>query len=583
MRRLPLLLILLLPFGQTPVQAAEVQATSSISAVTVFPEGAEISRSAKVTMEPGEHVIVLRDLPAGLVADSIRVQGEATGNLVIGSVDSRIFYLSELADQTAAETERKRLEELLEGLVDQRTALESTIAAAEAQKQLIQNLTNLPTRPEPQSGPGALQAGYDWPGLFALIGQKMGEASKVVNDTRIALRALDRKIADVQNQLNQSPLANEQRTEIKIFVTAEAPLEATLRVRYQVPQAWWQPMYDARLSTGDKDEPPKLLVSRRARVGQQTGEDWKDVALTLSTTRPQAGTAAPDLYPIAVDFEPDAVPMAKMRRKGSAEEKDDAAMMDGLAAGGSYAEAPATVAAPEPAAPAPTAIVQRQAVVTDAAFQATFAIEGRQTIKTEVGEKRLLIDTLALEPLLTVRSVPKETSTAYLYAKFKLGEGALMLPGDASLFRDGIYVGHGALPLLNGGEEHELGFGVDDKIRVKFATMERLTGESGIISASKTETASFKITVKNLHERAMSVRIADQIPVSANEDIKVELSSSTTKPSLMNVDDKRGVLAWDLKLEADQETEIAFGYQVSWPSAKRVIYTPQPGPWPVPN
>ena len=63
----------------------------------------------------------------------------------------------------------------------------------------------------------------------------------------------------------------------------------------------------------------------------------------------------------------------------------------------------------------------------------------------------------------------------------------------------------------------------------------------------------------------------DQIPVSQNADIKVELVAKTA-PSKRDVDDKRGILAWELKLDPDEEKAVEFGYRVSWPSARKIVY-----------
>ena len=121
------------------------------------------------------------------------------------------------------------------------------------------------------------------------------------------------------------------------------------------------------------------------------------------------------------------------------------------------------------------------------------------------------------------------------------------------------------------GEEHELGFGVDDLVRVRHSISEEKRGETGLISTSRTDSRNFKISVKSMHERAIALTVFDQIPASENQDIKVELLARTA-PTKQNVDDKRGVLVWELKLEPDQEQIIEFGYRVSWPSAKSIVY-----------
>jgi uncharacterized protein (TIGR02231 family) len=214
---------------------------------------------------------------------------------------------------------------------------------------------------------------------------------------------------------------------------------------------------------------------------------------------------------------------------------------------------------------------ERRTGVEAQPFQAVYAIAGRVAVPATGEMKRVQIDDMALDPSLTVRTVPKADAKAYLYAKLTIARGTPVLPGNVALFRDTTFVGNGRLPLLAPGEEHELGFGIDDMIRVRHAIVEDKRGETGLISASKTDVRNYRITVKNLHERAIQLRVLDQIPVSQNEAIKIELLGRTP-PTRRDVDDKRGVLAWDMKLEPDEEKAVEFGYRVSWPAAKKVTY-----------
>jgi uncharacterized protein (TIGR02231 family) len=185
--------------------------------------------------------------------------------------------------------------------------------------------------------------------------------------------------------------------------------------------------------------------------------------------------------------------------------------------------------------------------------------------------KRVQIDETQLDPTLSVRTVPKRDAKAYLYAKVAMARGTPILPGQVSLFRDGTFVGNGRLPLLAPGDEHELGFGIDDAVRVRHAIVEEKRAESGIITSSKTDTRSYRITLKNLHERPIPVTVIDQIPVSQNADIKVELLGKVA-PTKRDLEDKRGILAWDMELKPDEEKTIEFGYRVTWPGAKKITY-----------
>ena len=553
----------LLPLLATGALAAEVKGTSRIDAVTVFPSGAEITRVGKVKLERGEHAILFTDLPSRALASSIRVEGKATGKLEIGSVDSRRVSVPR-ADTAIAATERKRVEDAIEKLKDEKALLQATVQSAEAQKALITNLAQLPIHPAPTNGAAAPPP--DWAQLFTLIGQRLAEAQKVILDTQVKMRESDRQIKDLEGKLAALAPAQEERTEVKVFVNAGAALDADITIRYQVGNAAWTPYYDARLATGTKAQAPKLQLERRASIQQRSGESWDEVALALSTTRPGAGTAAPDLQPVTIDYEPDAPPAPSPVARPAPAVGQVRSLSRQAAGAGEEDQMRAKAALPET-----VAAEQVRAAVEVQGFQAIYAIAGRVTVPSTGEAKRVQIDDMQLDPALMIRTVPKRDPKAYLYAKMTVARGTPVLPGQVSLFRDATFVGTGRLPLLAPGEEHELGFGIDDAVRVRHAIAEEKRGETGIITSSKTDVRNYRIAVKNLHERAIPVTVLDQIPVSQNQDIKVELLGKTA-PTKRDLDDKRGVLAWELKLEPDEEKVVEFGYRATWPGAKRVIY-----------
>lgn len=542
----------------TQAFAAEVKGTSTIDAVTVYPSGAEITRIGKVAIESGEHTLLFTDLPADAVASSIRVEGKATGKLDIGSVDTRIVQVARSDEQVAA-SERRRIEQAIEKLRDERGLLQATIQAAEIQKRLIDNLAQMPAQPQP-AGTSAVQP--NWNELFALIGQRGAEAHKTILETQIKARETDRQIRDLEGKLASLAPTRRARTEVKVSVGAASALEAEIVIRYQVRRAGWTPYYDARLSTGTKALAPKLQLVRRASIEQRSGESWENVALALSTARPSAGTAAPLLSALVVDFQSERPPLpAPVARPAPSSGLRNAPM------------------AAQRSADLADGRLQAEAVVADEvrakvevqAFQAVYGIAGRVTVPDTGETKRVQIDAMDLDPALAVRAVPKRDEKAYLYAKITVARGTPLLPGNVSLFRDATFVGNGQFPLLAPGEEHELGFGVDDAVRVRYAIAEEKRGETGLISSSKTDTRTYRITTKNLHPRPIQLTVLDQIPVSQNADIKVDLIGKSV-PSRRDVDDKRGVMAWDATLVPDEERVIEFGYRATWPAAKTVVY-----------
>jgi uncharacterized protein (TIGR02231 family) len=542
--------------------AAEVKGSSRIDAVTVYPSGAEVTRTARVQLEKGEHTLLFADLPAEAVAASIRVEGKATAGLEIGSVDTRTVSVPR-GDDAVAAGERRRIEDAIEKLKDERSALHAAIQAAQTQKRLIENLTKLPATPAPAGAAPAPQP--DWGQLFELIGKRTAEAQKAILDTEIKVREVDRQIKDLEGKLASLAPSQQTRTEVKVALAAQDALEADMTIRYQVRNASWTPFYDARLSVGDRAQAPKLQLVRRASIRQRTGEVWDNVALALSTARPSAGTAAPVLYPLIIDFEAERAPVAQ------APAPPPAAMARRLRSAEPTAGNVDEEQTNRFGASSKFEVEEKPAKIEVQAFQAVYGIAGRTTVPDTGETKRVQIDTMDLAPALVVRTVPKREEKAYLYAKITTAKGAPLLPGQVSLFRDAVFVGNGRLPLLAPEEEHELGFGVDDSIRVRYALAEEKRSETGIISTSKTDARSYRISVKNQHERPIQVSVLDQIPVSQNTDITVELTGKSA-PSRRDVDNKRGILAWDFKLDPAEERIIEFGCRATWPSAKKVTY-----------
>jgi uncharacterized protein (TIGR02231 family) len=388
----------------------------------------------------------------------------------------------------------------------------------------------------------------------------MADITKTVTGAQLKQREIDRQLAELRKQLETAGSNVQERTEVRIYVNAAEPLEATLTLRYQTSSASWSPFYDARLSTGDKGAAPALTLTRRASIAQTTGEDWDGVTLALSTTRPGATTAAPDLKTLAVDFTAgtllNAQQGASRGGKQIAQEQ-----YDGLEEN-RYAQRRVQAG------------IEKPATASITAFQVVYGIPGRAVIKSTGEAKRLQISAEDVAPTLTVQTAPRIDHTAYLYASMTLpANSSPLLQGQVSLFRDGVFVGNGHLPQLSPGEGHDLGFGADERVKVKRAVIENSKGETGTFTTSYVEERRYAITVRNLHNRAMQVQVIDRVPVPLHQDIAVDFKVfQGPRPAANDLNDKRGVLMWQISAEPGEEKQIAFGYKLTVPAGKPILY-----------
>jgi uncharacterized protein (TIGR02231 family) len=551
--RLKLAFILLVTTAITPALAEDIAAQSVVDAVTVFPSGAEVTRTAQARLTAGEHTLIFDGLPGDLTPETVRVEGVSSGTVEIGSVDTRLIYLP----STALDARHKEIEADIQKLTDERARLDQTIADAEYQKGLMQQLAANAFQPrakdeQPQA--------FDAQGigqLLDLVGGKLEVFSRLVSESRLRQREIDQSIADLNTALAQLAPQEQARMAVRVNLSAAAPASGTFKLRYRVAGAGWQPVYDARLTSPSKSGSARIELVRRAQVVQSTAERWDGVALTLSTARPVGATAAPDLAPQQIDgYEPESAALRK----------DEAGS---LAAPAPVAEAIGN-GMDDMDANKPKSVEQRQAEVQLAGFQALYAIPGRVTVDNTGTAKNVRIDTTAIAASLSALAVPKLDPNAYLTAAFKLPGDAPLLPGPAMLYRDGVYMGQGNLPMLSPGEEAKLGFGADDLIRVKRMEVRRQTGEEGLLTTSKMDVRAYDITVDNLHDIAMPVTILDQMPYATQEAITVTDLPGMTRPSIRDFEKKRGVLAWSFDLEPGAEWVLKHGYKVTWPEGYQV-------------
>jgi len=543
-------LVVVAALAAAPARAADLDASSAVDAVTVYPDGASVIRLITLDLPAGDNSAVLKDFPLTLDPSSLRVEGEAGAKLTIGAIDAK-------PPRAAAPVNLPELDRRIEALKDQRVDLQGAINAAAARRKFAERFAE--TSPAGIGDKGEARPIAEWRTAFAAVGEEVASADTAIRDAERKQRELDREIARLEADRAQKPPI---KLEVRIELAAAAATKATLRVTYAVRNARWTPLYDARLDTGARDRKPALELVRRAEITQNTGEDWTNVALSVSTVRTARGGRAPDLNSLIVQYPP------PPRASASASGAMDSARLR---------TAPLALA---PAAKiAADALSERadeqQAAAEIGSFQVVFKIPGRVSLGASEGAKSLRVSGAMLTPDLAVRAVPVLDPTAFLEASFKQNEDAPLLPGRVAIYRDGVFVGRGQMTAAGKDETVRLGFGADDKIKIERSVVKRNEGSAGlIVTTSKTDERSFKTTIRNGHDFPIKVAIEDQLPVSENEDIQVEMLPSTTPPTTTNLRDRRGVLEWAFEARAGEVRDIGFAWRVRWPKDKGVVMIP---------
>lgn len=264
-------------FAPSLAGAAEIEFASKIDRVTVYPDGAVVTRLGKAALLQGASQIVLRGLPASVDPASIRVEAQGDGAFAIGAVDVR---------QVPGDA-RPALDQVLEGkiraLQGEKAVLAGEISAIEAKRATIENFGKV--GPDRLGEGGKVLPVSDWPAVFDAIGTALVKVQGELLGLRNRISDLDAEIAALERARPQAPRASQPGRDVAIAVEAKAPVAADISVSYRVSGASWLPVYEARLTTGNANDAAEIAFTRRADLRQRTGEDWNEVAVELSTTR----------------------------------------------------------------------------------------------------------------------------------------------------------------------------------------------------------------------------------------------------------------------------------------------------------
>lgn len=547
-------------FGVNPLIAAEINGVSKITEVMVFPRGAEITRAFSVDLPEGEHQLKINDLPAELQGQSLRIEGAGPEALIIGSIDHKV--VTEALSNSEDKAVLAQMKEQLQLLRDEREMAQALVDAAELQKKLLNEMALLPSRPTGRGEVAASDPAQQYASLYSLMGEKFIEAQQKALKAKVELRRLDKEIKNLSRRIAEQPSKKKRASHLTVNVDAGQSGKAEFTIKYQIKGAGWAPLYDARLKTDDGAGKAKLDLVRRAVITQRTSEEWTDVKLSLSTTNPTGQTKAPELYAWLIDFKQDRKVGGIMDMMSASEAPAPASEMDRRVKTG-YGAGRALKMQKVAAKP-------KAAVVNSGQFQMTFNVEGLTSVARNGEKKKVFLDQLSIVPDVKLLTVPKRMQKAFLHASFVNKTGDALIPGAVSLFRDGVYVGRSRMAAIEPEQKAEIGFGIDPNVNVKWVRLDRVKGKTGLITSSNSDVRRYKVTIVNGHKKDMDVTVLDQMPYSEAETIEVSLLNANPKPTRSDVDDKRGVMAWDLKVAAQKTSTIEFGYQVVWPKNKSI-------------
>jgi len=504
---------------------------SEIKDITVFLARAQVNRFVKTRLEPGRTNLVVTGLASQLDPNSIQVAGR--GNFTILGTTFRQNFLQDV-----------NMPKSLRVLKDSLEYYRRQLTIEESQKEILTKEESMLTANQRIGGGNSNLTVAELKAMADFFRSRLGEIVVARLKQDVAIRKLNEKIQRVQSQINtQNELYSRNSGEIVINIAADNVASAELDVSYVVSRAGWQPVYDLR-ATNTKSP---VQLSYKANVFQSTGEEWKNVKLTLSTANPNLGGLKPELAAQVLDFyqvAPYRQDYRKMKAAPAAMERDAAGPQEALMEAKTLDEMVSTV---------------------ESSVNTSFVIGIPYTITSSNQPTLVDIGKHELKASYQYAVAPKLEADAFLLAKASGWEEYNLLPGEASVFFEGTYVGKTFIDPRSILDTLSISLGRDKRIVVKREKVKDLTSRK-IIGGSIRESRSFEISIRNTRMEPISIVVEDQVPISRNSQIEVQVidvgGASWNKDT--------GKLNWVLTLQPSDSKKVKFTYEVKYPKDKPV-------------
>jgi TonB-dependent SusC/RagA subfamily outer membrane receptor len=578
-------------FGQI-----EKEITSRIKKVTVFTKGAQIEREASVSLQEGRMNIRLTGLSPYIKKESIRIDGDGTYTIL--TVQHQNDYLNEINKSKEIESLNTKIEELQLKIGDE----EAWIKIIKDKLDFLYSNKDIAGKEQSVN-----------PETFISLNTIYGNNIETLN---LDLLKRQRKITDytkeidkLNNQLNSLNSKSDLPSGI-ILVTLESKQinNAVIKFNYLVDNAAWYPSYDIRFLGIDKP----LNVTYKANIRQNTGIDWNEVSLVLSTAKTNISAKMPLLTPFYLQFyypeianalqgraaglqitENSGTPGAdsEIRMRGIASidgNSNPLYVVDGIPHNDISSLNPNEIETIQVLKDASASAIYGSRGVNGVILVTTKSGSDKSSVPLTITSKSETSNEYIVDAIQTIlsnnktttvsfresnlkadfeyQSVPKLSANVFLVGKISDWYKAELLDGEVNVYLENSYVGKSSINTEQFKDTLEVSFGIDNNISIK---REKLTefSENQFIGANRKETVAYKLTLRNNKAYPITTKIYDQIPISTTKDIQVE----TLELSGGKLNTDTGKIEWEIDLDSNENKELIIKYSAKYLKDKKVI------------
>jgi uncharacterized protein (TIGR02231 family) len=524
---------------------------STLTEVTVYSQGAQLHHKANFNVKIGVTEIIVEGISPFIDARSIQVK--ATGNVVILDSKFSTYYPQPTAVSVDGiplkiKKDIKLLEDSLKTLAFDIQEIQDEIDVLNATKNILTNNGVIRGQGKVNDSLNLLKQAVDYYSLKMVeLNKKLLALNKKKQERMEKKRGMDERLLayrNFENNGNYNPQENTQPIpRVTITVSSKELVTGKLNLSYVVSNAGWTPYYDLRseASTG------KLSLTYKAQVYQNTGLDWNEVKLNISTNNPRANKTKPELNPWYIDYtayRQVTEKKSKMEYLSETNAIPQAAFNQGFTLNNTAFDSDAMTA-------------DQFTTVVHHLIAAEFKIDLPYNIKSNNEQHMVLIKQAELDTKFKYYSVPKMDPGVYLVAQMTKLDDLQLVPAKANIYFDGSYIGETYIDPTTMDDTLNLSLGKDPNIVVKRTLLKKDCKEK-IIGEKKERTFAYQFEVLNLKSTAIELVIQDQLPITQNADITIE----STELSRGKLDETSGLIEWSMNLKGKETKKFDFNFKI---------------------
>lgn len=558
--------------------------SSVITSVKLFTSRAEITRISNLNLKKGINTVVIEGLPDNLYDWSVK------GTLP-EKFNGRIMSI-EVSKTALIEKKRKNIlaiEKKLEELKELDSELTDDLANIKQQENFLDSVTKFTEQEASKELSTRLPQTSVWNNTMDYISSKKKniltsrrsihkkrkdlakeiqrmefELSRIAGKTYYSSymklnNAIEQNITSMaiqqygnladQYEIQQKSLMEsrpgvdtEKRLMLTIFASEESRSDFSLT--YIIPDTFWKMRYDFRASK-NKNEIEVIVYSE---IYQKTGEDWKNINLSLSTWAPVSSINLPLVPSWYIDIQKD-YSTSRLQANKIAEESYGSGDMESESVFS------------KKAAPIPETEVTSKGLSMEIAFPVKQTIDSSESYQKKYLKSYTLKKGKSLD--FIYQTVPQMSSNSYLMAKVSNSTELPWLAGEAQVFLENEFTGKLNLPDTPVNMERELVLGIDPSVKSQKELVNKYEDKAGLFGGNRKIIYTYKITVENSTKESKKITVIDNIPVSKNSEIKVEIEKASIAPisdeeTKKSSDYARGVRKYVLNIEPESKKEITY-------------------------